>query len=287
MAKLVWDAAGKRFFETGVDRGVLYVQSALGTYPAGVAWNGLTAVTESPSGAEATPVYADNKKYLNLLSAEEFGGTIEAYTYPDEFGVCDGTASPYAGVTIGQQGRSPFGFVFRTKIGNDVSQDLGYKLHLVYGALAAPSEKAHATINESPEAETMSWEISTTKVDVAGYKPTAQIVIDSTKVDVVKLAALELILFGDDAVDPRLPLPLEVFTLIGTVLTDAMPVMPAYVQGTHTITIPTTTGIDYQIDGVTKVAGAVVITKDTTVMAVPKATFRIKPGWDDDFFYAF
>ena len=288
MARLVHDVAVERQYEMGTDHGVLYVKNEAGSaYEEGVAWNGLTAVTESPSGAEATPVYADNKKYLNLLSAEEFGGTIEAYTYPDEFGVCDGTASPYAGVTIGQQGRSPFGFVFRTKIGNDVSQDLGYKLHLVYGALAAPSEKAHATINESPEAETMSWEISTTKVDVAGYKPTAQIVIDSTKVDAVKLAALELILFGDAAVDPRLPLPLEVFTLIGTVLTDAMPVMPAYVQGTHTITIPVTAGIDYQIDGVTKVPGAVVITKDTTVVAVPKATFRIKPGWDDDFFYAF
>lgn len=287
MAKLVWDGAGKRFFETGVDKGTLYVQNASGLYPLGVAWNGLTAVTESPSGAEATPVYADNKKYLNLVSSEEFGGTIEAYTYPDEFGVCDGTASPYDGVTIGQQGRSTFGFVFRTKIGNDVSQDLGYKLHLVYGALASPSEKSHATVNESPEAETMSWEISTTKVDVAGYKPTAQIVIDSTKVDSVKLAALELVLFGDVGTDPRLPLPLEVFTLIGTVLTDAIPVMPAYTQGTHTITIPTTTGVDYTIDGVIKAAGAVVITKDTTVIAVPKATYKLKAGVDDDFFYQF
>jgi len=287
MAKLVWDATSKRFYETGVDKGVMYPQNALGLYPLGVAWNGLTAVTESPSGAEANPVYADNMKYLNLLSAEEFGCSIEAYTYPDEFGVCDGTAAPFTGVSVGQQGRQPFGFVYRTKVGNDVNADLGYKLHLVYGALAAPSEKAFATVNDSPEAVTFSWEVTTTKVDVAGYKPTALIVIDSTKVDSVKLAALELVLFGDVAVDPRLPLPAEVFTLIGTVLIDATPVMPVYVLGTHTITIPTTTGIDYTIDGVIKAAGPVVTTKDTTVIAVPKVGYKLKAGVDDDFFYSF
>jgi hypothetical protein len=287
MSKLTWDDTGKRLFETGTDRGVLYPQVA-GLYPVGVAWNGLTAVTESPSGAEATPVYADNKKYLNLLSAEEFGCTIEAVTYPDEFGPCDGTAAPYPGVTVGQQGRQSFGFAFRTLVGNDVSgTDLGYKIKLVYGGLAQPSEKANATVNDSPETVPFSWEVTTTKVAVPGYKDSALLVIDSTKVDATKLAALELVLYGDVAVAPRLPLPAEVFTLIGTVLTDAIPVMPAYVLGTHTITIPVTTGIDYQIDGVTKVAGAVVITKDTVVKAVPKATYKLKAGVDDDFFYSF
>ena len=218
MAKLVWDKTGERLYETGVDRGVLYVQSN-GTYPNGVAWNGLTAVTESPSGAEATPLYADNIKYLNLMSAEEFGCTIEAYTYPEEFAECDGSAELAVGVTIGQQARKTFGLSYRTKIGNDAAGDkFGYKLHLIYGGLASPSEKAYASINDSPEAITFSWEVSTTPVSVDGHSPTACITIDSTKVEPTKLAALEEILYGKDGdgasgTEPRLPLPSEIATL--------------------------------------------------------------------------
>lgn len=222
--KLVWDKTGERLYETGVDRGVLYPVQTGGVYNKGVAWNGLTAVTESPSGAEASPVYADNIKYLNLMSAEEFGATIEAYTYPPEFEECDGSASIATGVAIGQQARKVFGLSYRTIVGNDVdSNDHGYKLHLIYGALAAPSEKGYTTVNDSPEAITLSWEISTTPVNVTGFKPTATVVIDSTKVDAEKLAALEEILYGKDpttpegkdGVDPRLPLPDEIVTLMG------------------------------------------------------------------------
>ena len=215
MSKLVWDQTGKRFYETGVKNGVLYIPTA-GVYDKGVAWNGLTAVTESPSGAEATPLYADDIKYLNLLSAEEFGGTIEAYTYPDEFMVCDGSAELATGVYIGQQKRSTFGLCYRTVLGNDVdNNDYGYKLHLVYGALAAPSEKGYSTINDDPEAITLSWEFTTTPVTVAGHKPTASITIDSTKVDAEKLAALEAILYGSETEEARLPLPEEIATLMG------------------------------------------------------------------------
>lgn len=215
MAKLVWDQTGERFYETGVKNGVLYVQGEDGAYQKGVAWNGLTAVTESPSGAEATPLYADDIKYLNLLSNEEFGATIEAYTYPEEFEACDGSASLLDGVTIGQQKRATFGMAFKTVVGNDVmGNDLGYKIHLIYGALAAPSEKAFATINDSPEAVTFSWEISTTPVNVEGHKPTASVVIDSTKVDAEKLALLEAKLFGSESEEPMLPLPDEIVTLM-------------------------------------------------------------------------
>lgn len=224
MSKLVWDNTGDRLYETGVKNGVLYVQSSSGTYPKGVAWNGLTAVTESPSGAEATPLYADDIKYLNLMSAEEFGATIEAYTYPEEFEACDGSASLVDGVSIGQQKRTQFGLCYRTTIGNDTDgNDHGYKLHIIYGALASPSEKAYATINDSPEAITFSWEVTTTPVNVTGFKPTASIVIDSTKADPTCLAALEEILYGKNGtgdngqtgvVDPRLPLPDEIKTVM-------------------------------------------------------------------------
>lgn len=218
MSKLVWDKTGERLYETGVKQGVLYPQAAGGTYPKGVAWNGLTNITETPSGAEATALYADDIKYLNLISTEELGGTIEAYTYPDEFAECDGSAALTAGVYIGQQNRKTFGLCYRTTLGNDVdSNAYGYKLHLVYGALAAPSEKAYATINDSPEAITFSWEFSTTPVNVAGFKPTANIVIDSTKVDAEKLAALEKILYGDTEAEARLPLPDEVAQVMATV----------------------------------------------------------------------
>lgn len=215
MAKLVWDATGERKYETGVRNGVLYVMGEGGTYPKGVAWNGLTAVTESPSGAEATALYADDTKYLNLISAEEFGATIEAYTYPDEFAECDGSATLAAGVTIGQQPRKTFGMSYRTVYGNDVNNEsYGYKLHLIYGAVAAPSEKAYATINDSPEAITFSWEVKTTPVNVTGHKPTASLTIDSTKVDKAKLTKIEEILYGKDEVEARLPLPDEIIQIL-------------------------------------------------------------------------
>ena len=216
MSKLKWDQTGERLYETGVKNGVLYPMGEGGTYPLGVAWNGLTAVTESPSGAEATPLYADDIKYLNLISAEELGGTIEAYMYPDEWMECDGSAVLAKGVTIGQQTRKTFGLCYRTVLGNDVKNDAyGYKLHLIYGALASPSEKGYTSISDSPEAITLSWEFSTTPVEVEGFKPTASITIDSTKVDAEKLAALEAILYGGDDTDPRLPLPSEIATLMG------------------------------------------------------------------------
>jgi hypothetical protein len=218
MTKLIWDKAGEKTYETGVKKGVLYVQDTSGAYPKGVAWNGLTAVTESPSGAEATPLYADDTKYLNLMSAEEFGATVEAYTYPDEFAECDGSAEIAVGVMVGQQARKPFGLAYQTTIGNDTEGEAhGYKLHLIYGASAAPSEKAYQTINDSPEAITFSWELSTTPVEVPGKKPTASVTIDSTKADAAKLAALEKILFGDTSSEARLPLPTELITIFGTV----------------------------------------------------------------------
>lgn len=215
---LVWDQTGERYYETGVSKGVLYPQSTSGTYPLGVAWNGLTAVTESPSGAESTALYADDIKYLNILSTEEFAATIEAYTYPDEFAKCDGSAELMPGVSIGQQKRSPFGLSYKTMLGNDTDgNDHGYKLHIIYGALAAPSEKAFATVNDSPEAITFSWEISTTPVSVTGQKPTATVVIDSTKVNAAKLAALEKVLYGSEDTDPRLPLPDEIKSIMDAV----------------------------------------------------------------------
>lgn len=220
--KLKWDQVGERSYETGVSKGVLYPQ-VNGAYPKGVAWNGLTGVTESPSGAEASPLYADNIKYLNLLSAEEFGATVEAYTYPDEFAECNGEKSLAEGVTVGQQKRTPFGMSYQTKVGNDTDPEAGYKIHLIYGAQAAPSEKAYATVNDSPEAITFSWELTTTPVEVPNMKPTASITIDSTKVDATKLAALEEILYGKEAegeggtaTEARLPLPKEVAELFKT-----------------------------------------------------------------------
>ena len=214
MSKLVWDQSGKRLYETGVDHGVLYPIQTGGVYSKGVAWNGLTAVTESPSGADVNDIYADNMKYLGLVGAEKFGATVEAYTYPDEFAECDGSVELVKGATIGQQNRKVFGMVYRTVIGNDVDgNEHGYKLHLIYGATAAPSEKAYNTINEDPEAITFSWELSTTPINVTGHKPTASLTIDSTKADPAKLAELEKILFGDTETEPRLPLPDEIIEI--------------------------------------------------------------------------
>lgn len=216
-SKLVWDETGKRYYETGVSQGVLYVQGTGGTYPTGVAWNGLVSVTEKPTGAEASAIYADNIKYLNLISNEDFEASLECYTYPDEFAACDGSLEIAKGVTVGQQKRKTFGLCYKTVLGNDVSgDDYGYKLHIIYGATAAPSEKAYATVNDSPEAITFSYDLKTTPISVEGCKPTASLTIDSTKVDPTKLASLETILYGSDTVAARLPLPGEIIELVGT-----------------------------------------------------------------------
>ena len=217
MSKIVWDAVGEHTFETGVRNGVLYLKNTEGAYNTGVAWNGLTSVSESPEGAEATDLYADDIKYLTLMSAENFKATIEAYTYPVEFEECDGSATIAKGVVIGQQSRKPFGLCYRTSIGNDTDgNEHGYKLHIVYGCQASPSEKQYSTINDSPDAVTFSWEVSTTPVNVNGKKPTATLIIDSTKADKAKLTALEAILYGAESTEPRLPLPDEIATLMTT-----------------------------------------------------------------------
>jgi hypothetical protein len=286
MTRVAWDQTGQRFYETGVDHGVLYLPDAGGNYDTGFAWNGLVNVTESPSGAESNPQYADNIKYLDLYSAEEFGATIEAFTYPDEFAECDGSAQPSPGVSVGQQSRKPFGLSYRTKVGNDLDPDLGYKLHLVYGAKAAPSEKAYATINDSPEAVTFSWEVTTTPIDAGGtLKPTASIVIDSTKADETALAALEDMLYGTVGTDPQLPLPSVVMSLFDGTLTVATPTEPAFDSGTDTITIPTVTGVVYYINDEVVAAGPVVITEPTVVVAKPADGYVFPAVIDDDWYY--
>ena len=292
MAELKWDATGERTYETGVDHGVLYQIDNAGEYVDGVVWNGLTTVTESPSGAEASPQYADNIKYLNLVSAEQFGATVEAFTYPIEFEQNDGSASPTPGVSIGQQSRKPFGLSYRTRKGNDLEgTDHGYKLHLIYNALAAPSEKAYATINDSPEAITFSWELTTTPVEVGtvgsvDYKPTASITIDSTKVDPTRLATLEDQLYGTASTEPSLPLPADVIAMMTAPVTEVTPVAPTYNSSTDTITIPTVTGVRYTIDG-DEVTGAVVITADTLVVAYPEPGYRFATPSDNDWLIEF
>lgn len=287
MAKLAWDQVGERRYETGTDQGVLYIPNN-GVYNIGYAWNGLTAVTEAPSGAEPNAQYADNIKYLNLMSAEEFGGTIEAFTYPDEFGQCDGTAMPTAGVLIGQQSRKTFGLSYRTKVGNDVDgTDYGYKLHLVYGALAAPSEKAYSTINDSPEALTFSWEFSTTPVSVTGMKPTAILTIDSTKVSAAGLTALENALYGTPGTDPRLPLPDEVVAMFSGSTISATPAQPTFVSATGVITIPSTTGVVYKRgDTNATVVGTVTVPggsgSSLVIYAVPANGYTFPNNIDDD-----
>ena len=218
MPKLIWDKSGERFWETGVSKGVLFPMSAVpGVYADGVAWNGLVNVTQSPTGAEANALYADNIKYLNLMSVEELEASLEAYTYPDEFAECDGSAAIAQGARIGQQSRKMFALCYQSKIGNDLNPELGYKIHIIYGCLAGPSEKSHDSVNDSPEAMTFSWDLTTTPVEVPGFKPTASIEIDSTKTDPTKLATLEGILYGSEAADPRLPLPEEIITVLGAI----------------------------------------------------------------------
>lgn len=284
--RLTWDDVGAREYETGVDHGVLYVRDDVGNYDEGVPWNGLVTVTESPSGAEPTPTYADNIKYLNLISAEELGGTIEAYTYPDDFAVCDGTVVQ-DGVVIGQQNRKTFGLAYRTLVGNDVDgTDHGYKLHLLYGALAAPSEKAYGTVNDSPEAITFSWDFSTTGVAVDGFKPVALLIIDSTDpaVDPAQLADLEDIIWGEAAGgDARLPLPQEVLDLFSAggateVDMDLAANAPTFVNGTGVITLPVVAGIQWKVNGVNKVAGAqpaIGVGDEADVEATPLAGYTI------------
>lgn len=215
MAVINWDASTKHFYETGVKHGVLYVQDSDGSYPLGVAWNGLSSITESPSGAEATAIYADDIKYLNIYSAEEFGATIEAYTYPDEFAVCDGSDELADGILLGQQGRKAFGLCYRTALGNEIEgSDYGYKLHIIYGCMASPSEKQYQTINDSPEAISFSWEVKTTPVNVTGKKPVSSLVIDSKTVGATKMAKIEAALYGTATEDPYLPTPDQILTLI-------------------------------------------------------------------------
>lgn len=288
MTTLVWDQIGERLYETGIDHGVLYIPDSAGVYTNGVAWNGLTSISETPSGGEANAQYADNIKYLNLYSAEEFGATLEAFTYPDEFAQFDGLAVPVPGVVLGQQARKSFGLSYRTKIGSDLDgDDHGYKLHLLYGCTASPSEKAYNTINDSPEAIAFSWEISTIPVMVTGHKPTALITIDSTKVAPADLADLEEMLYGTVGTDPSLPTPDEVIALFGTTQTEVTATEPAFDQGTNTITIPTVAGVTYYINDVAVVAGPVVISEDTVVTARPNAGNVFPPVSDSDWYYNF
>ncbi|QFG13627.1 major tail protein [Arthrobacter phage Shepard] len=290
MVALAWDKVGEKIFEAGVEKGVLYKQNVSGVYDNGFAWNGLVSVNESPSGAEANKQYANNKVYANITSAEEFSGSLEAFTYPKEFAECDGYAELTDGVSIGQQRRVPFGLSYKTKIGNDIAElDLGYKLHLVYGAKAAPSERNYTTINESPEAMTMSWELTTEPVEVAGKRPTATLVVDSTKVNAAKLLDLENILYGTAGTNPRLPLPAEVASVLGTNLTvTAQPTAPTYNATTDQITIPTVTGVEYYIDGVKRTNGSLVtITQNTLVTAQPATGYKFPVPSDNDWLITF
>lgn len=286
MTELIWDATGERTYETGVDHGVLYIPNESGVYTNGVAWNGLINVTASPSGAEANPQYADNMKYLNLTSAEDFSGTIEAFTYPDEFAPFDGLASPVRGLYVGQQRRGTFGFSYRTRLGNDLlGDDYGYKIHLVYGCTAAPSERAYGTVNESPEAMTLSWEISTVAGPAApGLRPAATISIVSTEVDDADLAAFEAILYGTPGTDPRLPTIEEVIAAFGSGgLTVVATVKPTINTFTNVITIPSVTGVNYYIDGdLLEVGPQAPITDDVLVTAIPAVGYAFTPTSEDD-----
>lgn len=285
MTKLAWDKVAEKVYETGIDRGVLYPVDSFGNYPEGHAWNGLVSVDEAPSGAESNKQYANNKVYLNLTSAEEFSATLEAYTYPDAFMKCDGSAELSPGVYIGQQRRQGFGLAYRTLVGNDTNgTDHGYKLHLVYDGLAAPTGKTYSTVNDSPEAATFSWEISTTPVEVPGHRPSATIVIDSTKVPAGKLADLEAILYGGPGVDARLPLPAEIEALFEGTTVEVTAVAPSYNSATDTLTIPVVTGVVYKIDGEV-VTGDVIITSDTVVTAVPAQGYKFPAVSDDDWFF--
>lgn len=289
MAVLTFDSTGSRRFETGVKKGVLYpLNTGNGLYDTGFAWNGLTEVKEKPAGAGSNKQYADNAVYLNLLSAETFGGEISAFTYPDEFGLCDGTAEPASGVTVGQQSRATFGLSYRTEIGNDVSSDLGYKLHLVYGALASPSEKDYSTINDSPNGVTFTWAFECTGASSTTYGTTSLLTIDSTKVDSAALASLEDFLYGTAGTNPSLPPPDSVTALFTGAIT-AITLSPATFDGAHTITIPTQTGVQYYLDGVAHAAGSVVLTtgQSKVVSAVAQAGYVFNTPVVDRWLFTF
>ncbi len=288
MTRAVWDAVGEHLYETGVDRGVLYqVNTTTGEYEDGVAWNGLTTVTESPSGADANAQWADNIKYLNLYSYEEFGGTIEAFTYPDEFAQNDGSAIPETGIVIGQQARKAFGFCYRTRVGNDLeAQDFGYKLHLVYGATASPSEKAFETIGDTPSPVNFSWDFNTLPVAVTGLKPTSYVCVDSTKVDADALADLEDILYGTVSDDPRMPLPDELLGLFPGA-TEVTPTAPTYDSGTDLVTIPAVTGVKYKLNGAYVATGTHPITDDAVAEARPDTGYKFPAGVQDKWWFTF
>lgn len=288
MSKLVWDKSNERFFETGIDRGVLYIPNNNGAYVTGVAWSGLTAFNEAPTGAESNPQYADNIEYLNLISAERFAGTLEAFTCPREFYQFDGLASPVAGITVGQQTRKPFGLAYRTLIGNATEgQDFGYKIHVAYGLTAAPSEKNYATVNDSPEAMGLSWALTGTPVPVPGHKPSATLVIDSTQIPANILAQVEQMLYGDVGVDPVLPMPSVLIAMVESGATVVNPQVPAFNQGTNTITIPNQTGVVYTINGEVIEAGALVIEENTFVSAQPAEGYIFAQGIDADWYYTY
>jgi hypothetical protein len=295
MTALAWDQVGERLYETGVDKAVLFLPDGSGVYNQGFAWSGMVSVTESPSGAESNPQYADNIKYLNLLSLETFGGTIEAFTYPDEFQQCDGTATPQPGIAVGQQTRKTFGLCYRTRLGNDLEGvDHAYKLHIVYGALASPSERQYTTINDSPEAISFSWDFTTYPVQVGTvdsvvYKPTASLAIDSSKVDPTALAALEALLYGTVGSDPSLPPPADVITMLLASVTTVTPTAPTFNSGTHTITIPSVTGVTYFNNATDEpyTTGAHVIAVDTVVKAKPNPGYAFPAVVDDDWFFDF
>lgn len=288
MAKIVWDQVAERSYETGVDHGVLYIPDNNGLYVTGVPWNGLTTVTESPSGAESNPQYADNIQYLNLISAEVFAATIEAFSFPKEFEQFDGLGSPTDGVTVGQQVRKKFGFAYRTLVGDAIKgQKAGEKINVVYNCVAAPSERAHATVNDSPEAMAMSWAISTTPVPVPGFDPSATLTVDSRMVDPDIYEDFKTTLYGSAGVDPRLPMPAEIIAMFESGVTVATPVAPSFNAGTNTITIPTTTGVIYRIGGVDVPAGPVVITENTVVSSVPATGYVFPDGVDADWGYTY
>lgn len=281
MTQITWDQSGDRRYETGVSRGVLYLPNEVGVYDTGVGWNGLTKVSEKPTGGTPTALYADNIKYLQLMATEYFEADISAYTYPDEFATCNGEIEPEAGVSIGQQPRQPFGMCYRTELGNDLNSQLGYKLHMVYGALAAPSQKEYDSINDTPSAIEFTWSITTTPVAVTGQQPTATIVIDSSKVSSDALATLEGFLYGTEGTDPSLPTPDALLAIFSGSVTAVTPTQPTYTSGTHTIAIPSVTGVNYYIDDAL-VTGNIVITESTVVTASPAVGYKFtEPSVDE------
>jgi hypothetical protein len=286
---LTWDGTGTRKYETGVDHGVLYpLNPSTGLYDTGIPWNGLSTIKEKPAGAGANPQFADNIKYLNLLSAETFGGEIDAFTYPDEFAACDGTATPTAGLTVGQQSRQTFGLSYRTRIGNDASTNLGYKLHLIYGCLASPSERDYTTVNDNPSAVSFTWAFETTPVTVSGLSPTSILIIDSTKVDATALSSLQDLLYGTSGSTASLPPPDTVVALFEATIT-SITLTPATFDGAHTITIPSETGVTYYVDGVVHAAGTVTLTsgQKKLVEARPNAGYKFNTPYADEWLFGF